>query len=413
MKRPSKSIALVKDGEPLPRFCDSRPLRVGGLAKELAERGHEVHWFSSTFLHQQKLTLYPRDTLTHDQSYPHHFLHSGSYSRNISPQRFLHHLRFACKLEKELEQLPSLDAIFCCIPMLEAAFACLRVARKRKIPLVLDVRDPWPEIFRTLAPPRLRSIVRLVLSPYWVLARRLFHQADSVTAVSSGFLEWAQRLGGRTESQAHNDAVFFHGAYPPSELEYGAKAENGKFRHVFLGAFGNVYDLNFMAQVAESMADDEGHHFLFIGEGSELYTTTRKRLERYPHITFTGWLSRGEAYRLARQCDLGWLPLRPGFESFMPNKPFEYASLGLSPVYPGGSDFGRLMEIREIGIAYQPGEPEELVRRLRSLSRANLKDWSKRVLSWWEEFGDARRCTQALASHLEAIASGGVTDQPA
>ena len=158
-------IALIKDGEPLPQTCRPFYLRTGNLARVLASRGHQVTWHSSNFLHYQK-ELYPETGLLHlEEGYDLHLHYCGTYPRNISPQRWVHHARLAREVYRELMQAQHLDVIVCCVPTLESAWACSLVAKKRGVPLIVDVRDPWPEVFVSAAPARLRPLARAVLAP--------------------------------------------------------------------------------------------------------------------------------------------------------------------------------------------------------------------------------------------------------
>src|SRR5690606_10270774 len=108
--------------------------------------------------------------------------------------------------------------------------------------------------------------------------------------------------------------VFYHGAHLPigddHVLPEAWQTDQLVIRHIYLGGFGRNYDFQVMARVIEALGQDARHHFFLVGAGSEQQKALKTRLAGLPNVTFTDWLPREEAYRLARSCHLGWLPLK-------------------------------------------------------------------------------------------------------
>jgi glycosyltransferase involved in cell wall biosynthesis len=402
-------IALVKDGEPLPQFCGGRPLRVGNLAAELATRGHEVVWFTSTFQHQKKTKLSPRDRQEWIDGYRLCYLESGGYSRNISPARWAHHTRFAFSLFQELRRTPRPDLIVCCIPMLEAAVTCVAASRKFGVPVVLDIRDPWPEVFVDLVPRRFRRFARAILWPYFAVARQLFRNATSLTACSVGFLKWAQSMADRDQSRCRDDLVVYHGAHDLksdgdlSPIRKRWPTASGVLRHVYLGAFGRNYDFETMVEVIEKLTPTGAHHFFFIGAGSRQLNDLQAKLQDNPRVTFTGWLDRADAYKLTQTCSLGWIPLRQEMQGFLPNKPFEYASLGLGVVVSEVEELRWLVDAHKFGVTFSQGDSTALLKTIAGLTKDARNELAKNARTFWLKSGDARQCAKRFADHLEML----------
>lgn len=400
------SIALVKDAEPLPQFCGERTLRIGNLARQLSERGHQVCWYTSTFLHYQKKFLHQHDLSQPENGFELRFLHVGGYRKNISLQRWMHHFRFALKLRREFRSVKKLDLIVCCIPMLEAALVCLWEARRRRIPLVLDIRDPWPEAFVQAVPFRFQRWARLLLAPYFWLAAYLFRSTDSLVAVSQGFLDWGSEMSGRRKGRP--DAVVHHGAHdlacddPGPALERWPSAPEA-VRHIYMGGFATIYEFETLAALIERLGPE--HHFFMVGAGNPQHLRLKERLAGCPRVTFTDWLPRQEAYLLAQTCHVGWLPLKPDLKGFLPNKPFEYTSLGLALATTRGGEVWSILESYDLGFAFELGEVEVLLKRLSELRPGSepLQRWRRRSRRFWEEQGDARVCAAGYADHLEGL----------
>lgn len=394
-------IALIKDGEPLPQTCRPFYLRTGNLARVLASRGHYVTWHSSNFLHYQK-ELYPETGLLHlEEGYDLHLHSCGTYPRNISPQRWVHHARLARAVYRELMQAQHLDVIVCCVPTLESAWACSLVAKTRGVPLILDVRDPWPEVFVSAAPAGLRPLARAVLAPYFLLASRLYAGCTSLTAVSSSFLSWAQRLGRRKERE--QDQVFYIGS---SDLR-AAQPPSGTVRCIYLGGFSTIYDFGPLAEFLERPESRELDLEIFlVGAGGGQYQRLRERLEGHPKVTFTGWMERAQAYELAHSCHLGLLPLTEKAGEFMPNKPFEYASLGLALLSSARGELEQLVSRYDFGWTYDRSSVDSLARQLQEIAGnpEKLSRRRERARTFWQQEGDCDVHAGRFADHVESVA---------
>lgn len=405
MKERPLRVTLVKDGEPFPQFIAPWTLRSGNLAVALAERGHNVTWYCSTFMHYEKSFYTTADTTEErPEGYRMRLLHSGGYQRNISPQRYLHHARLGRKVYRELRENPTPDVIVCCVPIIETALACWLYARQHKVPLMLDIQDPWPEVFVTYAPARLQPLIRAALSPYFALAGYLFAKADSVVSCSDGFLEWAHRLSGRTQD-ASRDRVFYHGAHDVlGKISPDPVLSTTGLRSLYAGAISRTYDLNPVLQYATKAAERGDEHHLFLAGQGDRYQELRERYERLPNVSFLGWLQREQVYALAQTCHLGWLPLADDRDDFLPNKPFEYAALGLAIASSSRGEAGRLIERFDLGLSYQ--DADDLARQLSSLtpSEPRLKSWQENGRRFFASHGDAKVCAAKFADHVEDVA---------
>ncbi len=403
-------IALIKDGEPFPQFIAPWTLRSGNLAVALAERGHDVTWYCSTFMHYEKEFYATLDTTEErPEGYRMRLLHSGGYRRNISPQRYLHHARLGAKVYENLRQSPKpFDLIICCVPIIETALACWLHARAQKIPLILDIQDPWPEVFVTYAPRRYQAFVRGVLAPYFLLAGGLFRRADSVVSCSEGFLEWGQQLAGRDSRQCDRDRVFYHGAHDMvGKIAPCPIVETSGLRSIYAGAISRTYDLEPVLQLALAQAErGDSHHIFLAGQGDK-YQALRNQYEQLPNVTFLGWMQRDQVYALAQTCHLGWLPLAEGRDDFLPNKPFEYAALGLAIANSSQGEAGRLIERHQMGFFYK--DTAHLISQVPHLmpGQKTLETWRRNGRRFFSTQGDAKVCAGYFADHVENVAAQG------
>src|SRR4051794_15283852 len=101
----------------------SRPYRAGMLADALADAGHDVTWWTSTFDHSRKTHRYStHQTLQLRPGVELRMLYGPAYRKNVSLARIRHNRSVARTLEGEWRvDNPDLDLLFVCIPLHELA----------------------------------------------------------------------------------------------------------------------------------------------------------------------------------------------------------------------------------------------------------------------------------------------------
>ncbi len=188
---------IIEVGEPLP-IDVGRPrlMRAGLLTEELARRGHDVVWFTSAFDHHEKSMRPSGSHLIEagEGKYELRLLDALGYRRHISPRRIIDHMVNARSFRKLAKRAAPPDVICVGLPTLELAAAATRFGRAHHVPVCVDVRDLWPDIFERALPRIVRPIAKVVLFPLDVLANRTCRAATSIVGVSEAFL----RLGTAT-----------------------------------------------------------------------------------------------------------------------------------------------------------------------------------------------------------------------
>lgn len=389
-------------------------MRISNLATHLARRGHDVSWWSSTHSHQQKRCLVEQDAdYRIEAGYALHLRHVGGYRRNIGLGRVVHHGRLARRLYQEWRGLPAPDLILCCHPIIELGFASLMLARRTGAALVIDVRDPWPDLFLTRIPRQLAPLARLALLPYFWMTRQIFRDATSVVAVSQGWLAWAQRTGGRREPG--RDTVVYHGAQAPQVHERSPRADQvlesleGRFLCVYVGEFGGVYDLETVGGAARQLHElgRSDIQFVLVGSGGKNFSRTRERYGSLPNVTMPGWLHRPDLDRLLSRCHVGIIPWTKAVPDAMPNKFFEYLAAGLPILSSALGEMAGLLERHCLGCFYPPGDAPELARLVARLAddtdlRRAMASNARRI---FQERFDAELVYSNFAEHLEKVAA--------
>lgn len=407
-------IWLLQTGEPLPLSNASRLLRTGILSEKLVQRGHQILWWTSAFEHQRKLMLVDKDTnLSISEGLTLRLLHGGGYTKNFSFARYRDHQIIAKKFRREARKLAKPDIIVASMPCYHLAYEGVRYAKCHNIPVIVDIRDLWPDIFIDRLPSRLKGLGRLVLAQDYARLRYLLTHADSLIAMSKGCLNWAMKMVSRTSGEA--DKVFYHGKFALERDEYHNNRDSTSLcikdignqkTLIFIGTFGESYELQLIVEVAQRFHRMERDDVCFVLAGTgEKAKTIRKNAVGLPNVILPGWLSKTEVESLLKTGWAGLVACR-SIENAIPNKSFEYLSASLPIISSLEGEMADLIEQHRIGLNYKPGDAEGLYHCIVTLlNQPDLyQEMSRSAAKFFQEYGNAEKIYMAYADHVERIA---------
>ena len=408
-------IWLTEIGEPLPIDAGSRLMRCGLLTQTLASRDHDVTWWASTFDHARK--MYRRPSSETASPSPHldlELLHASGYRRNVSLARIRYHRRIARQFSVRAEALPPPDLVYCCVPTLEVTEAALRYATTRGIPVIVDVRDRWPDIFVEPLPRPLRAIARLLLRSEFRRARYVFRSATAILAVSDGYLEWGLRQAARP--RGFSDAVFPH-AYPRRMLDAAVVArardeleavgvDGRRVICAFVGSFGRTYDLGTVIDAARLLqrAGRDDVQFVLAGDG-EQRAAWQAQAAGLSNVVLTDWISGDAIAVLLGMARLGLAAYARHAPQGLPNKLFEYLSAGLPVVSSLRGETERFLSESACGVTYPAGDAPALAALLQRLAADDTarREMGRRALARYDAEFSAQQVYGRLADHLERL----------
>ena len=261
------------------------------------------------------------------------------------------------------------DVVVVSSPTFFSVFSAWALARCKRAPLVVEVRDLWPAIFVELGVLRNRRVIRLLEA----LELAAYRAAAAVVVVTEGFRDDLVRRGVPAEkvhvipNGADLDRFGPTAADPTTRSELGAEA--GETLVLYIGAHGISHGLEAVADAAAKL-EGEPIHFAFVGEGS-----AKERLEArvqelgVRNVTLLPGMSRDDVSRLLGAADIALVPLRdlPLFNSFIPSKMFEYMAASKAIIGSVRGEPARIL--RAAGaVVIEPEDPAALADAVRELA---------------------------------------------
>ena len=203
------NIWLVTIGEPIPHAENKLRLhRTGILAKYISENSnHEVTWWTSAFNHFTKESIFPKTkSFNVNNKLKIIAIKGKGYKKNVSFDRIIDHAQVAKEFSflSKNERVP--DIIVASFPTLGLCNAANKFAKANSIPLLIDYRDLWPEVFTDLLPNKIQFLGKIALFELFRRTNKVFKQADGIIGITKPYLQIALDKIKRQINK--NDAVF-------------------------------------------------------------------------------------------------------------------------------------------------------------------------------------------------------------
>lgn len=401
------NIWLLKSGEPIYVVNNEKRLfRMGMIAEELNKRGHNVIWFSNTFDHFKKEQLYDRDTIVQvSRNYLIYLFYAPKYKRNISLSRIINHKIIALKFKKIAKKIKKPDLIYVSFPTIDYAEEAVKYGKKNNVPVIVDIRDLWPDIFNH----NLKGVKRIIAQPYIKLmdykTKRIMKNAYAINSISDAMLKWGLDKGNRKKDKY--DKYFYIGYDKKDDIkvEKNEKIDLNKFNISFFATINNQFDYDTIIDFANKLNEKTANTVINIcGDGPQ-FNLLKEKTKDVSNIKLLGWTSKSELTYILQNSKLGLAPYKNTFDFQMSvsNKFAEYISYGLPVIMTSEGYMKTLLEKNKCGIATQ--NVDALVDFVIKLKNNNdmYNEMSKNAINLYEQNFVAKKIYENLVNYLEEI----------
>lgn len=361
------NIWLIKEGEPLPIEHNARLMRTGELAQYLSTHGHKVIWWSSSFMHGKKLYAVDRTKIFDvNKCEKLVLLHSPiSYKRNVSVLRFVYHSVLAKMFRKMAKRFDKPDVIVCSWPIPQFAREAERFGRINNVPVILDVRDEWPDIFTRAFPQKAEGLAKIALLPLEFQARNLFRKARCLVAVQPAMLSWALNKAGRrlnaldqyiyigvSDKKKYSEAELKGALSSWERLGVTSETWNICFYNTFSKTSADYYTI---IDAVKALKPFYPNIRLIMGGAGDALDDVREYAAGDKAIVLPGWIDDIQIHSLLTISKVGVYPLfnLPDFRDAIGNKFVGYLSAGLPVLTPLEGQAKEYIEQYNVGIYYK------------------------------------------------------------
>lgn len=340
----------------LTQWFDPEPTFKGlAFAKELKRQGHEVqvltgfpNYPSGKIYDGYKLKLYQREeiegiSILRVALYPNH--------DSSALRRILNYISFAfMAMLFGIFATKKADVIYAYHPPLTVGIAAIFIKFFRRMPIVYDIQDMWPDTLKATGMLNNHKILNFIGS----VCKLVYRFVDHIVVLCPGFKKLLTERGVPEEkiSIIYNwcDEQSLIQAQP-AKVEYQQLMQN-KFNIVFAGNMGKAQALDSILDVAKEVQDIQDIQFVFVGGGTET-ERLKQRLttENISNTIFIPRMPMAEVGGILKLSNLLLVHLKkdPLFEITVPSKTQAYMAMGKPVLMAVAGDAADLIQRAECG----------------------------------------------------------------
>ena len=340
----------------LTQWFDPEPTFKGlAFAKELKQQGHEVqvltgfpNYPGGKIYDGYKLRLCQREeiegiSILRVALYPNH--------DSSALKRIFNYISFAfMAMLFGIFATKKADVIYAYHPPLTVGIAAIFIKFFRRIPIVYDIQDMWPDTLKATGMLNNNKILNVIGS----VCKLVYRSVDHIVVLCPGF---KKMLIERTVPE-HKISIIYNWCdeqgltqAQPAKVEYQQLMQN-KFNIVFAGNMGKAQALDTILDVAKKIQNIQDLQFVFVGGGTET-ERLKQRLttENISNTVFIPRMPMAEVGGILKLSNLLLVHLKkdPLFEITVPSKTQAYMAMGKPVLMAVAGDAADLVRRAECG----------------------------------------------------------------
>jgi glycosyltransferase involved in cell wall biosynthesis len=257
------------------------------------------------------------------------------------------------------------DVVIATSPQFFCGWAGVFVSRLKCRPLVLEIRDIWPESIVAVGAMRSRLLLRMLE----YLERRMYRAADHIVAVGDGYRDNILQkvdVGDRISVITNGVDLRQFSLRRPDDAFLREHGLSGSFVCSYLGTIGMAHGLDVVVRAATQLRERgrKDIRFCLVGDGAD-----RARLEELTCaagveelVVFAGRQPKDRIPALLASSDACLIHLRSCelFGTVIPSKIFETMAMGRPMIMGVRGEARDIVHRAEAGLDMEPDSPESL-----------------------------------------------------
>lgn len=271
-------------------------------------------------------------------------------------------------------RLPKPDVVIATSPQIFCGYAGVWFKRLRRVPLIIEIRDIWPESMEAVG----AKIPRFGYRRLEQVERTMYRVADKIVTVGEGYFDRLAEKGVPKEKMSiimNGTDLAVYKPLPKNEELLKAHGLDGKFVVSYIGTVGMACGLEVVLDAAEKLCDVEKVVFVIVGDGAYRVKLEEEAKARgLKNVVFTGRQPKSSMPDWVASSDASLVHLKASglFKTVMPSKIFESAGCK-RPIIMGVDGYAKKLVMEaKAGLDMKPESADSLVECVQKLV-ANLE----------------------------------------
>jgi hypothetical protein len=265
------------------------------------------------------------------------------------------------------------DAIVATSPQFFCGWAGVLCRWIKRRPLLLEIRDIWPESIVTVGAMKRSPLMRLLE----FLEQRMYVTARQIVTVGDGYRDQLIRRGVSEEKIAVVPNGVDVSQFVPQRAVPQLRSQwrgEGRFVCAYVGTVGMAHGLDVVVRAARKQkeAGRDDVVFWIVGDGAERGRLEREcRAEGLDQVVFTGLVPKSQIAEVIASCDACLVHLRKTelFETVIPSKIFEIMAMNVPIVMGVRGQAQRIVLAGRAGVAMTPEDEDSLLASIETIAR--------------------------------------------
>ena len=344
------------------------------LCRHLAEEGHRVTVVASTLNYHTGAPAPKSDDHGGTQGVPHGITIRHAWTSSLRRGGFLGRLaNFVSFMLSSLISglgVRNVGVVWGTSPSIFQAVTAYTLARLKRVPYVLEIRDLWPDF--AIQTGVLQN--RLLIWASRRMERFLYHRSNCIIVNSPGFIPHLEASGVNRDKielvpNGVDTRVFDGQGADAVREEFGLE---GKFLVMYAGSHGLANDLDTVLESANLLREHQDIVFVLVGDGKKrralIDRATAMNLDNL-HFIPAQPKARTPAFLAAADVCVAILQAVPMFDTTYPNKVFDYMAAGRPTLLAIDGVIRQVIEEAAGGTFVPPGDPAALANAVRTYYR--------------------------------------------
>jgi glycosyltransferase involved in cell wall biosynthesis len=280
-------------------------------------------------------------------------------------RRSINYLSFGFSAAVASEAIRDVDVCIATTPQFFSGVSGTFIKRLKKLPLVLEVRDLWPDAIEAVRIDANQTFLNLLRR----IERYMYRTADRIVIVSPAFREHLIRKAVPAEKInviTNGVTTDLFERHERERIHFNGRMKD-KFLVAYFGTHGLAHGLETMIDAARRLAGDPDYQFILVGEGAAKAELKRSAGD-LPNVLFVDRQPRETIAEMLNEIDVSLVMLRKAelFKTVIPSKIFEIMGTGKPIVLGVEGEAQRIVEQAGAGLAIKPQNVDSLLDAIRT-----------------------------------------------